>query len=447
MADTPNQIPEATTAPIETGLKRFPFLREEQKAKEKAVETKVAADVAKEVAVKGEQRKALEQFSQEDKAFYDAVKKQELPEPEFKPTQDNAMELGGLFSMIATIGVALGGGGKLSSMNALNSMGGMLKGWQSGRKDLFAKEQVIFDKEVARIKSVNDRLTKNLEQYNKLRVTDKEAALLKAQEIAAENPGVIAALLNAGRADVAAQIASKNSDALIKIAESSAKHGVSGKKVSMEEYFPGISFGGTPSQNEEKRNSINAGALSLATAQDLKQYAKENPQYLGRQGQVAQAVNRYLDSFKKGEDLPDDGQPALIFAKKYAAYLVGYERTLAGSNRGMTVSFQNRFNALMSQDQFNAAGFEQLMNEQMNEVARATASKDPAITGKGLMEYGNNIYKRAELPTEQNIKSEKVAPKIATKADIQATAKGQNISEEEAKKRLKAAGFELEGEK
>jgi len=144
--------------------------------------------------------------------------------------------------------------------------------------------------------------------------------------------------------------------------------------------------------------------------------------------------------------MPDDGQPALIFAKKYAAYLVGYERTLAGSNRGMTVSFQNRFNTLMSQNQFNAQGFEELMNEQMREVARATASKDPAITGRGLLDYGNNIYKRAELPTAQNVRSEKVATKVASAADIQATARGQNITEEEAKKRLKAAGFQIEGE-
>ena len=199
--------------------------------------------------------------------------------------------------------------------------------------------------------------------------------------------------------------------------KTASKHGVSGKGVYLENYFPGITFGGTPSQNEEKRSSINAGALSLATAQDLKQYAKENPQFLGRQGQIAQNVDRYYKSWKASggtediESMPDDGQPALIFAKKYAAYLVGYEKTLAGSNRGMTVSFQNRFNKLMSQDQFNSQGFSELMNEQMREVARATASKDPAITGKGLIEYGNNIYKRAELPTEQNVRSEKVATK------------------------------------
>ena len=230
-------VPEVDTAPIETSFKRFPFLKEEEKARTLAMEKKIEAESLKEATSKRAQREALEKFSKEDKAFTEAVEKQLEPEAKFQPTQDNAMELGGLFSMIATVGVALGGSGKLSSLNALNSMGGMLKGWQSGRKDLFEKEQKIFDKEVARIKSANDRLLQKLDRYNKLRVTDKEAALLLAQEISAENPGVIKALLEAGRADVAAQIASKNSDALIKISEASAKHGVSGTAKATQQQF------------------------------------------------------------------------------------------------------------------------------------------------------------------------------------------------------------------
>jgi len=391
---------------IGVDFKQFPFLKQEQAAGEKASEAKIKAERLKKSVEFGEERKALEKISSEDKAFTEAVEKQQLPPPKFEPTQDNALELGGLFSIIATMGVALGGGGKLSSMNALNAMGGMLKGYQSGRKDLFEKEQKIFDKETSRIKDINDRLIKKLDQYQKLRVTDKEAARLLAQEIASENPGVYAALVEAGRLDVAYESAKKGSNAIIKMMEKSSKLGVSGKGANLESYFPGLSFSGTPSQNEDKRTSINTGALSLSTAQDLKQYAKENPQYLGRQGQIAQNVDRYIKSWDASgrtediETMPDDGQPALIFAKKYAAYLVGYERTLAGSNRGMTQQFQKRFNTLMSQDQFNAQGFEQLMNEQMNEVARATAAKDPAITGKGLLDYGSNIYKRAELPIE-----------------------------------------------
>ena len=423
---------------IGADFKQFPFLKTEQAAKEKASESKIKAESLQKSTEAGEKRKALEGISAEDKAKYEENKSLMKPAPEFKPTQDNAMDLGALFSVIATMGVALGGSGKLSSMNALNAMGGMLKGWQSGRKDLFAKEQTIFDKETARIKDINDKLIKDLDQYQKLRVTDKEAALLKGQEIASTNPGVIASLIQSGQDSVVAEMAKRNSDMIIKMRELAAKHGVGSKGVTLDSYFPGITFSGTPSQNEDKRNSINTGALSLATADDLKQYAQENPQYLGRQGQIAQAVNRYYDSFKNGEDLPDDGQPALIFAKKYAAYLVGYERTLAGSNRGMTQAFQKRFNELMSQDQFNAAGFTQLMNEQMNEVARATASKDPAITGKGLVDYGKNIYKRAELPIETAKGGKNNGSDDLEKTRSQAKARiAAGADEETVKKRFK----------
>ena len=423
---------------IGVDFRQFPFLKQEQAAKEKASEAKIQSEALQKSTEAGEKRKALEEVSAKNKADYETYKKAEVEPPEFKPTQDNAMDLGALFSVIATMGVALGGTGKLSSMNALNAMGGMLKGWQSGRKDLFTKEQAIFDKETNRIKTINDKLLKDLEQLQKLSVTDKDARLLLAAEVTANNPGVIKSLIESGRLDVAADVAKRNSDMIIKMKELAAKHGVGSKGVTLDSYFPGITFSGTPSQNEDKRNSINTGALSLATADDLKQYAQENPQYLGRQGQIAQAVNRYYDSFKNGEDLPDDGQPALIFAKKYAAYLVGYERTLAGSNRGMTQAFQKRFNELMSQDQFNAAGFTQLMNEQMNEVARATASKDPAITGKGLVDYGKNIYKRAELPIETAKGGKNNGSDDLEKTRSQAKARiAAGADEETVKKRFK----------
>ena len=82
---------------------------------------------------------------------------------------------------------------------------------------------------------------------------------------------------------------------------------------------------------------------------------------------------------------------------------------------------------------------------QMKEVARATAAKDPAITGPELYKYGKDILNRAELPIEEP-KAASATPKVASAADVDATAKGQKITVDEAKKRLKAAGFKIEGE-
>ena len=229
MAINPTTIPPKTEAQAPeiapetlTGMKQYPFLKEQQAAGEKAVEAKIKADVLKESTALEEKGKALEQIGAQDKAYYEDVKSKMEKPPDFKPTQENAMELGAIFSLIGTMGVSLGGSGKLSGLNALNAMGGMLKGWQQGKKDVFAKEQTIFDKEVARIKSANDMLLKDLEQYQKLRVTDKEAAMVKSQEIASKNPGVIASLIESGKSDVAYEIAKKNTDIhteIIKLAE------------------------------------------------------------------------------------------------------------------------------------------------------------------------------------------------------------------------------------
>ena len=222
------QSPQLKEA-IGADFRQFPFLKTEQAAKEKASEAKIKLESSKTALEAGEKRKALEGVSAQNKADYETYKKAEVEPPEFKPTQDNAMDLGALFSVIATMGVALGGGGKLSAMNSLNAMGGMLKGWQSGRKDLFAKEQAIFDKETTRIKTINDKLLKDLEQLQKLRVTDKDAALLKAAEISATNPGIIAQQIESGRLDVAADTAHQVSNSIMKMRELAAKHSVSGQ--------------------------------------------------------------------------------------------------------------------------------------------------------------------------------------------------------------------------
>ena len=227
------QSPQLKEA-IGADFKQFPFLKTEQAAKEKASEAKVKLESSKTALEAGEKRKALEGVSAQDKADYETYKRAEVEPPEFKPTQDNAMDLGALFSVIATMGVALGGTGKLSAMNSLNAMGGMLKGWQSGRKDLFTKEQAIFDKETNRIKTINDKLLKDLNQLQKLRVTDKEAALLLAAEISATNPGIIAQQIESGRLDVAADTAHQVSNSIMEMKKLAAKHSVSGKALTKD---------------------------------------------------------------------------------------------------------------------------------------------------------------------------------------------------------------------
>jgi hypothetical protein len=84
---------------------------------------------------------------------------------------------------------------------------------------------------------------------------------------------------------------------------------------------------------------------------------------------------------------PDDenlNQASLRWAKKYATYLVEYERALAGGAKGFTVFFQRRFNDLLSQNQFNAEGMSGLLDDQIREAARLAAGKTVYATPENL---------------------------------------------------------------
>jgi hypothetical protein len=48
-----------------------------------------------------------------------------------------------IFSGISLLGTAIGGRGRMSSMNALNSMTGMMEGWRNGRADLWKRKRTI----------------------------------------------------------------------------------------------------------------------------------------------------------------------------------------------------------------------------------------------------------------------------------------------------------------
>jgi hypothetical protein len=105
--------------------------------------------------------------------------------PEFHPTQENAQSLATLFSLLGVVGFAMGGQGKMSAMNSLNAMTGMMKGWQQGRKDLFEREKVEFDKSMARTKAVLDDAYKDADRaYKTLAYNREEAQALAAQSAA-----------------------------------------------------------------------------------------------------------------------------------------------------------------------------------------------------------------------------------------------------------------------
>jgi hypothetical protein len=141
----------------------------------------------------GEQYKATAQAdiarqtreqSQNIEADLDLVR-EKFPYPEFQPTQENMQSLATLFSLVGVIGVAMGGEGKMSAMGSLNAMTGMMKGWQQGRKDLWEKEKLTFDKNMAKTKAILDDVYKDADRaYKTLAYNREEAAALASQSVA-----------------------------------------------------------------------------------------------------------------------------------------------------------------------------------------------------------------------------------------------------------------------
>lgn len=122
--------------------------------------------------------------AQEIEAGLDLVR-EKFSYPEFHPTQENAQSLATLFSLLGVVGFAMGGQGKMSAMSSLNAMTGMMKGWQQGRKDLFEREKVEFDKSMARTKAVLDDAYKDADRaYKTLAYNREEAQALAAQSAA-----------------------------------------------------------------------------------------------------------------------------------------------------------------------------------------------------------------------------------------------------------------------
>jgi hypothetical protein len=95
---------------------------------------------------------------------------------DFKPTQETFIGMSSLAGLIAFIGTASGKYGASSGRGAIDAMTGMMKGYQTGRQDVFRREQIQFDKEMASLKATQDRLYKELEIADKTALIDSAKA-------------------------------------------------------------------------------------------------------------------------------------------------------------------------------------------------------------------------------------------------------------------------------
>ena len=346
----------------------------------------------------------------------------------FAPTQESAGDLAKLFSLLSVAAFSSGGKGKYAGMQAMSAMTGAMKGYKQGQKEVYDKEVKNFEENLKVLKTHNDKIDKIYNDAMELMAVDKDKGIQKMRELIAEdNTGIAKQLAQSGRykelgdvistarksvmeADKIVQArkeklsdrAEERSYQAAKLKEehryqeekariaAAAKIGQIGDAVSYVNKFTGGMV------DKKTAPEILLNARALGDAYGLKAEVAKHPEWVGRSGQIKNFFNRTIESINSGTPSPDDqGQPELVFAKRYAEYLVNYERSLAGGAKGFTVNFQNRFNTLLGQNQFNATGFSNLMDEQMRTIVSQASSTAPSVNKQNLTDMALDIKTRA----------------------------------------------------
>ena len=106
------------------------------------------------------------------------------PLPTHNPTQEDLSTYAQMGSLMMTMGLMLGAGGKNNAKLGLDAMTGMMNGWKKGRQDLWQQEARNFEKAFNKVKADRDTIYKNLQEGMKLAATNYSAAKEKFEAAA-----------------------------------------------------------------------------------------------------------------------------------------------------------------------------------------------------------------------------------------------------------------------
>lgn len=194
--------PKGYLGPAETATADVEMMQ----AKDLARENVGRADIAIEQARRDEKTAELTSQAELEKEFAERRKnmpqmaalkegREKLRGMEFVPTKDTVQDIAGLFSLIGVIGMAVGGGGRMASQQAMGAMNGMMEGYRKGRTDLFKKEQIEFDKNFKAMQTAVSSLKDEYSEALEIEKTDKEAGrIARAMALNKANSPVLKAM-------------------------------------------------------------------------------------------------------------------------------------------------------------------------------------------------------------------------------------------------------------
>lgn len=388
--------------------------------------------------------------------------------PDFAPSEENKAALVGLFGLLGAIGAMGGGKSYGSALGAMNAMGGMLKGYQQGRKDLFEREKVEYDKAVQAVKLHNDEITKayaraqavaktNLAKADaELKSTlrslgaDMEASKVEREGISKAYDSHIKAM-NAG-ANAYKQYAS----VIEKLQKASGVTGGVGAIPTLSRLIEEPNLGAIKPKeaegivgrvntvynterliNEANDPDINFGEISrFATRfQQAIRRNLESKDTVKSDTDVSSAINQASD--EAGMD-PNDKN--VVFFKKAIFTAMELEREARGGSI-LPVAMMKQLTPLLDPAQTTREAYVGILRDRERELRQKSG-----LTNEQLDKALNNLRKQfgSKAPAAA---SAPAGSKVASRDDVKATADARFGGDvEAAKKALRQRGFTIEGE-
>ena len=429
--------------PLDEPIKRL--MKQQTETEKSKIQQQSNIDIAKEKA----EQKAYQSEASQLRGQLGGYDKLMAERPKMNITPDTQQGLNGLAVLMPIAAMLIGAKGQMSGLNAMDAMTGMLKGYQEGNKQRIDFEKQKYDTAMREWENSYKVFQDKLAQSAKIFATDRQAGIQAARVAALEaNSKVALAMLDKAGGNPGPLLDSMiRSAEQIRTAKVKADEGLGigkgewvyvgeGADRKLVQIYPSqisqlqkdgvtvtplksvpVTERKAPEAQEMVRKftgaevgaqapAINLAATTMADALDMADYVSKNKDVIGRGGQFNQLIDRYVTSFRSGDvstanatesqfGQDEKAQKALRFAKRYAKFLTDYERAVAGGSKGFTVALQQRYNSLLSPEQFSPEGFVQLMKEHSSEVAKGAAQASQKINYNNLLEMGNDIIGRS----------------------------------------------------
>jgi NACalpha-BTF3-like transcription factor len=405
-------------------------------------------------------------FANQEASLIKQAQSQMRPFNEFKPPKESVAQLGGMQAAMMLFAGLIGGKGAYGGIAALNAAGNMMNSYAQGQKEAFDKAKIEFDENMRVVEQQNAQVKEMLSQSLQLAKTNLTAAQAKLEsDLKSKGYDLLAAAAKKGGITAVAQSWDQISKDL-----------VAGKQVIdslgggyTEAVGPNAEvariFGPQAAKQLEPKDAEKLMGKLRAVKQttDLLKEADDPDIKFGEASTFVQRakalLNRNLGSDKDdisyqqlNQNIDDAAKSAglspvdknVVFYKKAVFAALELERQARGGSL-LPVAVMRQLGPLLDPLKTDRESYKGIIADRANQVANETGLTQEQLV-KGLSGVGNLQAVRPVVSAPKTIETPNAEKKIAKKEDIEATMKATNLSRDEVIKRLKAKGFQVEGE-